>query len=74
MRKVYELKKDDKAILTVSCATPDWLPLKPKLSRPWLRRVVADALERTLPDVIQPRLNRRNQPKKSLVSRVLRRA
>lgn len=44
--KVYELRADGQALLTIEIDAKPWLPVRPRLRIGWLRFIVSSALRR----------------------------
>jgi len=44
MTRLYTLAVNDQEVLAVDMNVPEWLPVKPKLNRAWLRNIVRNAL------------------------------
>lgn len=43
-KRIYELRINGKRVLAVDCEVPEWLKITPKVSKVWLRKVVASKL------------------------------
>jgi hypothetical protein len=44
MTKLYSLSVNEKPVLDVHMDVPNWMPVRPRLDRPWLRGLITRAL------------------------------
>jgi len=45
MTRLYTLRVEGQTLLEVDVETPSWLPVRPKLSRRWVKTLVVSALK-----------------------------
>lgn len=46
MTRLYTLAVNEQAIVAIDMDVPDWLPVRPRLNRCWLRGLISAALRR----------------------------